>query len=540
MGKIKVLIILALGLISAIGFAFPSVKAQGLNVREGQFRAPDEFETDAAMGRRLASVVRSDQTSEYMIGRVAVNLVLIESDGSLEPDQSNWTATQRQRVLDEVQAGLNWWADRRPEAHLSFTIEDHATSPITSGYEPINHSQSAEGLWIGDVLTRLGYSTGGYFSRMRTYANDLRTRHHADWAFTILVVNSSGDADGAFSDGYFAYAYIGGPFLVMTYDNGGYGIDHMDAVVTHEIGHIFRALDQYSSANIPCTFTSGYLGIENQNSQYAGCTSDVSSIMRGGIAPYLGTAIDSSAAGQIGWRDSDADGILDPIDTEPILTVTTVIQSDTGWTYIGNVRDLPYPSSTRPALSINAVSAEFQLDQGDWLNIPTTELNLLDGSTAFTLTLTILPAGNHRLNLRAYNSIGHASSVVTQLLIVPDPTDGGLDTWLATDSLAGITCRSELPIVGEATSYLTSGATGPNIVRIEVQLDGGIWQLAQAADGEFDSNAESFAFSAQLTPGPHTIKARATDANAKIEQHPATLAVTIAEQHCLYAPLILR
>lgn len=540
MSKVKVVIILAIGLISAIGFAFPSVKAQGLSVREGQFRAPDESETGAAMSGRLATAVRSDQTSEYMIGRVAVSLVLIESDGSLEPDQTNWTATQRQRVLDEVQAGLNWWADRQPEAHLSFAIEDHATTPIPSGYEPINHSQSAEGLWIGDVLTRLGYSTGGYFSRMRTYANELRTRHHVDWAFTILVVNSSGDADGAFSDGYFAYAYIGGPFLVVTYDNGGYGIDHMDAVVTHEIGHIFRALDQYSSANIPCTFASGYLGIENQNSQYAGCTSNVSSIMRGGIAPYLSAAIDSSAAGQIGWLDGDADGILDPIDTEPILTVTAVVQSDAGWTYIGNARDLPYPSLTRPALSINTVSAEYQLDQGDWLTISTTEPNLLDGGTAFTLTLTNLPPGNHRLNLRAHNSVGHVSSTVTNLLIVPDPIDGGLDTWLAADSLAGMTCRSGFPIVGEATSYLSGGAAGPNIVRIEVQLDDGVWQLAQAADGEFDSTTESFAFNAQLTPGSHTIKARATDANAKIEQHPATLAVTIAEQHCSYAPLIVR
>jgi hypothetical protein len=424
----------------------------------------------------------------------------------------------------------------------AFVIDDHATLPVTTGYEPINHAQAAEGLWIGDVMAHLGYTTATYFSRVRTYVNDLRIQYHTDWAFAMFVVNSRGDPDGAFSDGYFAYAYVGGPFLVMTYDNGGYGIDHMDAVAAHEVGHIFRALDQYASANVPCTAISGYLGVENQNSQRPGCTSNMSSIMRGGVGPYLSEALDPLAAGQIGWRDSDADGILDPIDTTPVLTLTTVVQSGTLWTYAGYAFDQPYPSSTRPTLSINAISVEYQMDGGSWLSVPAANATAddVDSPEEFTLTPTNLSAGNHRLNFRARNSAGNTSTPVTQMLIVPDPVDGGLDTWLTSISSSTMATHSGPLVSGEATSFLANGANGPNIAGVEVQLDEGEWQLAQAVDGAFDSPDEGFTFDTRLTPGQHTIKARAIDAGGKIEQRPAILALTIADQHLVYLPLTIR
>ncbi len=536
------LVVLATGLIGATGFIFSPVSAQAPTLLEGHFQAPDELRIGSSMTSLNAAAARFYQTSEYMIGRVAVGLVLVESDGSIEPDQSTWTTVQRQNVISKVRAGLDWWAARQPEAHLSFLIDDHATLPIPTGYEPINHAQAAEGLWISDVMAHMGYTTTTYFNRVRTYVNDLRNQYQTDWAFTIFVVNSSGDPDGAFSDGYFAYAYVGGPFLVMTYDNGNYGIDHMDAVAAHEVGHIFRALDQYASANIPCTTASGYLNVENQNSQRPGCASDRPSIMRGGISPYLNDAIDPLASGQIGWRDSDADGILDPIDTTPVLTLTTVAQSGTLWTYAGYALDQPYPSSTRPALSINTISAEYQMDGGGWLSVPSVSAASgdVDNSLAFTLTLTDLSVGNHRLAFRARNSAGNTSPPIAHMAIVPDPLDGGLDTWLTTTSSGTMAASSEPSVSGEATSFLANGANGPNIARVEVQLDEGEWRLAQAVDGAFDSCDEGFTFDTRLAPGQHTIRARAIDANGKVEQRPAVLLLSITDRHAVYVPLIIR
>ncbi|HHH42350.1 MAG TPA: hypothetical protein ENK56_10160, partial [Chloroflexi bacterium] len=250
------------------------------------------------------------QTSEYMIGRVAVGLILPESDGSREPNQEDWTDEEIAAIRREVEAGLAWWQQREPAARLTFTVEERIGIP--TGYEPITHPQYEERLWIGEVMAQLGYEEDNYFTQVRRYVNDLRERTGADWAFAVFIVDSSADADGRFANGYFAYAYIGGPFLVMTYDNDGYGIHNMDAVLAHEIGHIFRALDQYATAGIGCEITSGYLNVETQNSQAGQCAMDLPSIMRGGISPFFSGAIDPYARGQIGWWDTDDDGILDP------------------------------------------------------------------------------------------------------------------------------------------------------------------------------------------------------------------------------------
>src|SRR3972149_1401197 len=318
---------LSIGMVSAL-IVLGTAQAEEGEPREGHFSAPD-VEAFSATSASTA-IPGFYQTSEYMIGRVAVGVILPESDGTIDAELNTWSADQRQRVLAEVRAGLEWWSRQAPQANLTFVIDDHTTDPIATGYEPIRHPQYEEGLWIGDVMSRLGYAGGSYWTHLRTYVNDLRERYDTDWAFAIFVVNSAGDTDAAFADRYFAYAYIGGPFLVMTYNNAGYGIDNMDAVAAHETGHVFRALDQYASANIVCTAKSGYLGVETQNSQRAGCASNLPSIMRGGIYPYTANAIDPHARGQIGWRDSDGDGLFDPVDTTPTFSVDPVPRSDDG------------------------------------------------------------------------------------------------------------------------------------------------------------------------------------------------------------------
>lgn len=256
------------------------------------------------------------QTSEFMIGRVAVGIILIESDGSLDPSTEDWTSEEKQKVFSEIQAAMNWWAAREPRANLTFYYDDHFTSPLSTGYEPINRSHNDQGLWIGQVMGQLGYSASSYFTRVRDYNNALRNQYQTDWAFTIFVVDSSNDGDNKFSDGYFAYAYAGGPFMVMTYGNNGYGPGDMDMVAAHETGHIFRARDQYSGAHQACTAQSGWLQVENQNSDYGDCLLNEASIMKWPPSAYPAGLVDLYARGQIGWWDLDGDDILDPADPD--------------------------------------------------------------------------------------------------------------------------------------------------------------------------------------------------------------------------------
>ena len=60
-----------------------------------------------------------------------------------------------------------------------------------------------------------------------------------------------------------------GPYSMLTYDNDGYGFANFDAVLAHEMGHVFGALDEYEppAPGYPSTgdLTSGYLGVRNGN-----------------------------------------------------------------------------------------------------------------------------------------------------------------------------------------------------------------------------------------------------------------------------------
>ncbi len=478
------------------------------------------------------------QTSEYMIGRVAVGLILPESDGSREPNQEDWTDEEIAAIRREVEAGLAWWQQREPAARLTFTVEERIGIP--TGYEPITHPQYEERLWIGEVMAQLGYEEDNYFTQVRRYVNDLRERTGADWAFAVFIVDSSADADGRFANGYFAYAYIGGPFLVMTYDNDGYGIHNMDAVLAHEIGHIFRALDQYATAGIGCEITSGYLNVETQNSQAGQCAMDLPSIMRGGISPFFSGAIDPYARGQIGWWDTDDDGILDPADTTPELRLQSVEEGGDRLSLGGWARDLPYPSPTLSDVTINTIAAvEHRLDNASGWEVAEAADGAFDTiSETFRLTLTSLPVGLHTLSLRAVNSVGNVSPVVTHTFFIPDPVDGYLNTQV--DSTLG-PLHAEGPVTIQGLSTAAFGdpmPQGPTVAEVRYRVDDGEWQQAVPQDGAFDEVIEPFVILLDLEPGSYVIEVRTVNSDGVVEVNGYAQTVTVQQRFRTFLPLV--
>lgn len=496
---------------------------------EGQFTAPDITSADVTALANAAKTASPGyyQTSEYMIGSVAVGLILPESDGTVDSELNDWSAEQRQRVLGEVRAGLQWWAQQASADALTFVIDDNAPVLIDTGYEPITHPQFEEGLWIDDVLSGLGYDGLSYWTKVRDYVNDLRETYQTDWAFVIFVINSTGDGDGAFSNGYFAYAYVGGPFFVMTYSNAGYGIDFMEAVTAHEAGHVFRALDQYRNAHVACTTRSGYLAIETQNSQQQDCISDVSSIMRGGVFPYSADSIDPYARGQVGWIDSDGDGLYDPIDTDPVLTATLNSQTGSVWSVSGQVFDIAFPSSTRPATTINSVLAEYNIDGGAWHSATPDDGEFDSPEETYAFQLDLTASGNHHIFIRARNNVDNLSDVTRFIAVVPDPVDGGLDTWIDPASAAASNSDEQILLQGIASSYNADGTPSAAVTRVEYRVDAGAWQTAQPQDSAFDGAEEGFIILLDLLGGDHLIEARASDAQGKVEYHVASILVSV-------------
>ncbi|MFQ6013857.1 MAG: hypothetical protein ACE5NP_00260 [Anaerolineae bacterium] len=356
------------------------------------------------------------QTSEFMIGRVAVGVILPESVGINEPSTENWSPDRQAKVLSEISAALKWWT-ARSNGQVQFILDVHNSVP--TGYEPINHPQAEESLWISQTMRALGHPGTSHTEMVYSFNNALRKKLNADWAFTIFVVDSLNDPDGFFADNaYYSYTYIGGPFMVMTFDNGTYSIENMDALASHEIGHIFYALDQYEGAQIPYTTTSGYLDAQNGNTMFGPALSNEESIMRGQTAPYLHSALDYYASGQVGFWDRDNDTIPDVIDTTPAIS----INSTTNPTFTGSTYDIPFNSPSHADVTINTIAqVEFRVDGGAWQPASASD-GAFDSATeyfSFTPTLTV---GSHIIEVRAINSAGNASYVKQGLTIEASST----------------------------------------------------------------------------------------------------------------------
>jgi len=356
------------------------------------------------------------QLSEYMMGRVSVSFILLESSGATDPSTENWTTTEESQVTSECVAGLEWWASIYPYsvADLSFTYTWNYRVP--TGYEPINRSSNDEGLWMAQALTTLGWSCtkNTYFDTCRQYCNNLRNTQGTDWAFAVFIVDSSADADGCFTDGYFAYAYIGGPLVVLTYDNDGWGIADMNSVLAHETGHIFQAGDEYCQPGYSCcdaTDYYGYLMVQN-----TGCGTGIACVMNDNSPTVC-----SVSRQQIGWRDTNTDSVPDILDVNPTLNLnayspdptTNGTITMTGMAAIGYYPNQQYSGYN---VTLNRVSnVFFRVDGGTWQDGTASDGAFDEGLEAYTFTTTLAP-GTHTVEVKARDTSGNES-------LAPYPSD---------------------------------------------------------------------------------------------------------------------
>ncbi|MBU2589574.1 MAG: hypothetical protein KKB39_02305 [Nanoarchaeota archaeon] len=117
------------------------------------------------------------ETSLFMIRDVSVAIIFLESNGSIDTETEDWTPTEESNVINEIQAGLNWWINKESDADITFTY-GHTSYGVPTSYEPINRTSytgsADQELWITEAMNYLGYTSGGYFSRVRTYDDDIR------------------------------------------------------------------------------------------------------------------------------------------------------------------------------------------------------------------------------------------------------------------------------------------------------------------------------------------------------------------------------
>jgi hypothetical protein len=383
-------------------------------------------------------------TGEYMLGDVAVNVVLMESNPQLAPHDNNaandplkpgigapaenWTAETIAAAKANVSAGLQWWKDTlynvfpsAPANLLNFHLNwQYADNPVQTGYEPIARisddffipgGTSQPRGWIYDFLTETGFDfTGNFSSDIRSYNDYTRQVAGTDWAFTIFVVNNAADSDKLFAaNGSFrqAFAYAGGRFMVVPASRPA-------STFAHETGHQFWAIDQYQGGG---TYASqrGYYNTPNLNAwdnPQPGFVQADSIMARDETgAPHLSNAFNNHTSdpytlAQIGWKDSDSDGIFDVLDVPFSLSgsgsydTATSTYKFTGSTVVATLTN-QNSSGSGSDITINQINViQASIDGSDWLTVKSFEPRTYQASN-FTVDIPISGVGLHEIRLRS-------------------------------------------------------------------------------------------------------------------------------------------
>ena len=343
-----------------------------------------------------------EDTAEFMLGRVAVTPIFLESNGVKDPNTENWTSANIQEVLNKINEGHQWWVDTLAALNtvhdLEFVIDPtYAQTPVQTDYEPISRISNDYSFWVSDFLTGAGYG-GNIQTGIRAFNQDQREKLNADWSFTIFVVPSFNDVDGQFlSGGSFsrAFAFAGGLFQVIPATRPA-------STFAHETGHMFWARDEYTGGG---SFFQrrGYYNTQNTNAAdntTPGFVQQPSIMASGGLldTAYINHVSPASTLAMIGWQDSDNDGIFDVLDVPLKLTGSGYYDSASS-TYKFNgsasVQTLPNLNTDgfRNDITINRVTdIEYRLDGGAWQSFskPDVYVATLDLSIPVTSSATTI------------------------------------------------------------------------------------------------------------------------------------------------------
>ncbi len=205
-------------------------------------------------------------TSQRLTGSVSVGIIIVEGPNA----NLKFSAAERTKVVAEVQNGLGWLATQNPEGLVFKYDVKIVTLNVQPGPSTLNADQQ-EALWRDPAMQQLGYATG--MAGVTAYVEKIRTTLGTNWTYCGFFTK--------YPVYHFAYASIGGPRLVMQYDNDGWGPDNIDRVFAHESGHIFGAPDEYAASGCNCGGSWGFYGKPNANCANCAPSGGVDCLMKG-------------------------------------------------------------------------------------------------------------------------------------------------------------------------------------------------------------------------------------------------------------------
>jgi len=319
---------------------------------------------------------------EFMLGRIAVTPVLLESDGSLDPNTENWNASHVQAVVNNIQEGLGWWnqllATKSSVHSIEWVIDrTYVDNRPPTPYEPIQRVSNAYELWVGRFLDDIGFNSHYDLAQnIRSFNHAQREKWDTDWSFTIFVVNSENERDGTFAPGGSfsrAFAFAGGLFMVIPSVRPA-------STYAHETGHIFWARDEYSGGGSYYD-RRGYYDAQNTNAMDGNPNQffqqELSIMSAGSVLQQAYTQVVTADAtlAMIGWRDSDSNGIFDVLDVPLTLEGTGRYHpgsSNYHFRGLASVQTFPNRNSSglQNDITLNRVGRiEVRIGTGPWVTV---------------------------------------------------------------------------------------------------------------------------------------------------------------------------
>ena len=377
--------------------------------------------------------------SAFAMGTMVWNVVFVQGDGTVaNPDV--WSPSEILNIESKVSAAKSYWeglsASYNPGCRLSVTINyANNAAAVTVPYEPT--ADESEN-WINSAMAKLGsYNSSDRYTNVRNYNNDQRNAAKTNWTTTIFALHNSTKNLTSY-----AYAYYGGPFAILENNSAGWGPQNFNMVLSHEMGHIFFANDEYYASGAKTTDTGGYLNVANANAERNASGTQITppqpnALMLNNGDYYSHTPFSPSPSSrqQYGLRDTNNNGIPDILDTAPSLTGgTSGSNANSGlFNFSGtlqvttlanqNVLNTGF-SNSKSAMTVDTVSgAYYSLDNaGPWA-FSATDGDFNEYSEALGFSLSGLSPGMHSVDVYGMNNVGNASNTLHySFSVVPEPS----------------------------------------------------------------------------------------------------------------------
>lgn len=415
---------------------------------------------------------------EFMLGRVAVTPVLLESDGRIDNNTENWTPAHVAEVERNVREGLKWWTDLLATKSSLHTLEwvidtTYIQNRPATPYEPISRISNNFSLWVGQFLTDIGYTASNDLaSNVRAFNQAQRLKFNTDWSFTIFVVNSQNDNDGSFAPGGTfsrAFAFAGGLFQVIPSTRPA-------STYAHETGHMFWARDEYPGGGNYYQ-RRGYYDSQNLNAidlnPDPNFVQEYSIMSAGGNLEfaYQNLVTSQHTLAQLGWVDSDGDQIFDVLDVPLELLGTGRISANgERYQFVGTASAQALPnrnsSGNQNDITLNRINRiQYRINGGNWIDLSTHNAYTLN----LNLDIPLIGVSGGTIEIRALNDrLGITSNVFTGSL-GPTPsvtTTSGIQGFVWDDSNKnGSWSRNESGLAGMTVAVVDQLGVPLNLQR---------------------------------------------------------------------------